>query len=70
MYITIKVTIAARAAITKLNRKFVADRIGMRVKSGKSINDVGIATAKAIKETNTIKAIYALNAINTPPFLS
>ena len=34
------------------------------------INDTGMAAAKTIIEVNTMKAMYALNAISTPPFLS
>jgi hypothetical protein len=40
------------------------------VKSGKRINDTGMAAANTIMERSTMKAIYALNAISTPPFLS
>ena len=70
MYITIRVINAAETAITKVNKRFITESIGIPLKSGKTINDIGIATPKAIIEVKTIKATYALNAIRTPPFFS
>jgi hypothetical protein len=70
MYIASNVIIDADTAITIVNRKFIIERKGIPVKSGKRIKDVGIATTKAIIEVKIIKAIYALNAISVPPCLS
>jgi hypothetical protein len=64
------VIMAADTAITKVNRKFIVDKIGMRVKRGIRINANGMATAKATIDINIMNAIYALKAISTPPFLS
>jgi hypothetical protein len=61
---------AATAAITKLKPKLSPDRNGVPVRRGKRIRDAGIEAAKTTMDVNIMKAMYALNAISTPPFLS